>query len=331
MDPMRTPLRGFWLTLPIVWTVLCIGGAVYARSLDLPSRLAAPVIAAFLWEASFYLVPGFAAVRRAIEERCRPWVLACILAASALVPYCVYTIPTGLFSWPSLGLLAGLAAVASFWYLLLPRNALTDLAFIVFLAAVVLAGFFSAIYPAVAPKVELEIFGQLMWIRLGATVMLSLRRQEGIGFGFVPSAKEWKIGVRQFLYFVPIGVPLALVTGYLRFRLPGMDWWAIAPVAVGTFLGMLWVVALGEEFCFRGVLQQWLASWLRSRTAGLIVASVAFGLVHLPFRAFPNWRFALLAAIAGYFYGRAYQQSGGIRAAMVAHALTNTMLRMFFA
>jgi membrane protease YdiL (CAAX protease family) len=330
MDPMRTPLRSFWITLPIVWAVLCVGGAVYAHLLNLPSRLAAPVIAAFLWEASFYLVPGFAAVRRAIEERCRPWVLASFLAASALVPYCVYTVPTGLFSWPSLGLLAGLAVVLSFWYLLLPRNALADLAFVAFLAAVVLAGAFSAIYPAVAPKVPLEILGQLMLIRLGATVMLSLRREEGIGFGFVPSAKEWRIGIIQFLYFLPIGVPLALATGYLRFRLPGMDWWAIAPVAVGTFLGMFWVVALGEEFCFRGLLQQWLARWLRSRTAGLIVASVAFGLVHLPFRAFPNWRFALLAAIAGYFYGRAYQQSGGIRAAMVAHALTNTMLRMLF-
>ena len=52
--------------------------------------------------------------------------------------------------------------------------------------------------------------------------------------------------------------------------------------------------------------------------------------MHLPFGRFPNWRFALLAGIAGLFYGRAYAKSGGIRAAMVAHALMNTCAQMLF-
>ena len=99
-------------------------------------------------------------------------------------------------------------------------------------------------------------------------------------------------------------------------------------MAVGTFFGMLWVVALSEEFFFRGLLQRWLSEWLRSERGGLVVASVLFGLAHLPFRSFPNWRFALLAAVAGLFYGRAYLKAGGIRAAMVAHALVNTVWRV---
>ncbi len=330
MDPMRGPFRSFGLSLLIVWGALSIGGGVYAWILGLPAHLAAPVIAAFLWEASFYLLPGFTAVRRALEERWQPLTLACFLTASALIPYCAYTLPTGTFHLTSLALLASLAAAASFWYIVAPRAAATDAIYFLYLVAVVLAGSFTAVYPAVFPKVRLEILGQLMWVRLGATVMLSLRKEEGIGFGFTPTLKEWAIGLRQFAYFLPIGIPLALLTGYVRFRLPSGEWWAVTLTAAGTFLGMLWVVALGEEFCFRGLLQQWLGRWLSSRTAGLILASVAFGLVHLPFRAFPNWRFALLAAAAGYFYGRAYQLSHGIRAAMVAHALTNTVLRTFF-
>ena len=103
-----------------------------------------------------------------------------------------------------------------------------------------------------------------------------------------------------------------------------------AGVAVGTFLGMLWVVALAEEFFFRGVMQQGLSRWLGSQTTGLVLTSLAFGMVHLPFRAFPNWKFALVAAVAGQFYGRAYSQAGGIRAAMVTHALVNTTTRIFF-
>ncbi|HSW50790.1 MAG TPA: CPBP family intramembrane glutamic endopeptidase, partial [Bryobacteraceae bacterium] len=75
---------------------------------------------------------------------------------------------------------------------------------------------------------------------------------------------------------------------------------------------------------------QWLSRALGNQVAGLILTSIAFGLVHLPFRSFPNWRFALIAAVAGLFYGRAYSQAGGIRAAMITHALVNTTTRVFF-
>ncbi|HVX67819.1 MAG TPA: CPBP family intramembrane glutamic endopeptidase, partial [Bryobacteraceae bacterium] len=98
-------------------------------------------------------------------------------------------------------------------------------------------------------------------------------------------------------------------------------WWATAAIAAGTFLGMLWVVALREEFFFRGLLQPWL---------GLIATSLLFGSVHLPFRDFPNWRFAVLAAVAGVFYGLAYRSARSVRAAMVTHALVNTAWRVFF-
>ena len=327
---MQAPLRSFWLTLVVVWTALCLGGFIYARILGLPPQVAAPIIAAILWEASFYLIPGFAEVRKAIEERWRPPVIALCLSVSALAPYCAYTVPAGLFRWTSFVLLAALAAILSFWYLCLPRNRLVDVAFLLFVAAVVLGGSFTAIFPRPVAGLRLEILGQLMWTRLAATAVLCFRRAEGVGFGFIPSRTEWGIGLRQYLYFLPIGLPLALWIGFLRFRPLNLQWWGLVAVAVGTFLGMFWVVALAEEFFFRGLLQQWLGQWLGNRTAGLVIATLAFGLVHLPFRSFPNWRFALVATVAGFFYGRAYSLSGGIRAAMVTHALVNTTTRMLF-
>lgn len=327
---MQAPLRSFWFTLGGVWTVLCLGGLFYARSLGLPPQVAAPVIAAFLWEASFYLIPGFAAVRKAIEGRWRPPVIALCLSASALAPYCAYTVPAGLFRWTSFVLLGALAAVLSFWYLCLPRNRLADAAFLLFVAAIVLGGSFSAIFPRPVAGLRLEILGQLMWTRLAATAVLWFRHAEGVGFGFIPSRTEWGIGIRQYLYFLPVGLPLGIWTGFLRFHPVDLEWWGFVAVAVGTFLGMFWVVALAEEFFFRGLLQQWLGLWLGNRTAGLVLATLAFGLVHLPFRSFPNWRFALVATVAGFFYGRAYSLSGGIRAAMVTHALVNATTRMLF-
>jgi len=52
--------------------------------------------------------------------------------------------------------------------------------------------------------------------------------------------------------------------------------------------------------------------------------------VHLWYRPFPNWRIAILAAVAGVFYGLAYRQARSIRASMVTHALTVTAWRLFF-
>jgi hypothetical protein len=50
----------------------------------------------------------------------------------------------------------------------------------------------------------------------------------------------------------------------------------------------------------------------------------------LPYGEFPNWRFALLSAIAGLFYGHAFQEARSIRAAMVVHACTVTVLKTFY-
>ncbi|MEK7409436.1 MAG: CPBP family intramembrane glutamic endopeptidase [Acidobacteriota bacterium] len=281
---------------------------------------AIPLLAAFLIEAALYLGTGFPALREKLARLRRP-VLALGMTASAAVSYVAYAVPTGVFDWRSMAVLLWLASALSCWYLVLPRRAAADLLFVMFVAGVILSKVFGRVYagPAV-------VLGQLMWIRLGVVAALVFRKAEGTGFGFLPSRREWAIGIRHFLYFAPVGVGLSLVTGFARFE-PRLN----APwLAVGTFFGMLWVVALSEEFFFRGLLQRWLGEWLRSERGGLVLASVLFGLAHLPFRSFPNWRFALLATVAGLFYGRAYLKAGGIRAAMVAHALVNTVWRVLF-
>jgi membrane protease YdiL (CAAX protease family) len=89
----------------------------------------------------------------------------------------------------------------------------------------------------------------------------------------------------------------------------------------------MWVVALGEEFLFRGLLQQWTAVWFGNEWLALALASLLFGAVHLWSR---GWQFAFLAAVAGVFYGLAFRQAKSIRASMVTHALTVTTLRLFY-
>jgi membrane protease YdiL (CAAX protease family) len=144
---------------------------------------------------------------------------------------------------------------------------------------------------------------------------------EGVNFGFWPEWREWKIGAAHFAVLLPVVFALAAWTGFATFTWPEWPWWETALRAVGTFAGILWVVALSEEFLFRGLLQRWI---------GIAGASVLFGLAHLGFRQFPNWRFAVVAGVAGVFYGLAYRRGGGIRSAMVAHAFTVTAWKTLF-
>jgi hypothetical protein len=50
----------------------------------------------------------------------------------------------------------------------------------------------------------------------------------------------------------------------------------------------------------------------------------------LPFRHFPNWRFAIVGGVSGIFYGLAFLKARSVRAGMVTHALVVTTWRLFF-
>jgi membrane protease YdiL (CAAX protease family) len=268
--------------------------------------------------------------RKRLEQRMRRPALALVMTVSAALPYCVYALPTGVFRPGSLVAILALASVASFWYVLFPRRPAIDLAYVAVIAAVMLAYPFALVYATPVPRLPLAILGSLMWTRLAIFECLSIGNMHPEGFGLLPNRREWAAGAIHFLLFLPVGALLGWALKLVRFHPPNGDWRITALLAAGTFLGMLWVVALREEFFFRGLLQRWLGRWLRNDWAAVSAASVLFGLLHLPFRGFPNWRFAILAAVAGAFYGRVYLTTRSVRAAMVTHALVNTVWRVFF-
>ena len=323
-------MRQFLTTLVVVWTAACIATYIYSQQQNIPSWIALAVLPAFLVEFGFYLAPGFPRVRRAFEQLGSKPVRATFLSAGAIIPYLIESFGTGTFHISSLLALLAVAMVASFWYAWIRPSIPADLLFLAFMAAVYLSKLFDQIYLHPAPHVALDILGRLMWIRVGLMAVLSLRSLEDARFGFVPTSREWGIGVRQYLLFLPVGAVIAYLLHFARFRPPTLEWWKFALLVIGTFLAFLWVVGLAEEFFFRAFLQQLLARGMRSDAIGLIFASVLFGLAHLAFRPFPNWRFAIIGGIAGVFYGLAFLQARSVRASMVTHALVVTTWRVFF-
>jgi membrane protease YdiL (CAAX protease family) len=319
---MDKSLKAFRATLLVGWMALCVAGVLYARIRGVPSWAATPALAAFLVEYAFYLVPAFPTVR----ERVAGWRLPAFLVASAVLPYlacCCGAVP---FRWIALAQLIALALVLGLWYFVLPPSAPSDIGFGALVAWVLLGNYFAGIYPAPYPHVEVAILGKVAVFQSAVLVLMLKRRVPETGYGFLPTLREWRIGALHFLYFIPVGLPLALAIHAVRFAKPAPLW-----VIVGTLLGFLWVVALAEEFLFRGVLQPFMEQWTRNRQAALLSTSLLFGLAHLWFRSFPNWRWVLVAGTLGWFCGRARNQAGGIRAAVVTHTLTVTAWRAFFA
>jgi membrane protease YdiL (CAAX protease family) len=285
---------------------------------------------AFVVEVTFYATLASERIR-ARFERLPPALFAGLLTIAAIVPYCLATVAFGTFQWRALASILALAGAVSFWYILLPKNPAADLLLLVFMAAVWIGKLFTLWYLCPYPKLYLPVLGQLMWFRTGLFSMLSIRRVKGVGFGFWPQVREWKIGVVHFAIFLPLAAILAHLIAFASPRTPPRGWEQTSLLAVAYFFGTLWVLALTEEMLFRGLLQQWLVGWLRSEWAGLIAASIIFGAVHVFYRTFPNWKLAVLAALAGICYGLAFRRARSIRASMVTHALVVTTWKIFFA
>jgi uncharacterized protein len=323
-------VRQFLIALALAWTGACVAAFFYSHQQDIPRQVALAVLPAFLLEIALYLAPGFPDARKRFDRIKSKISRAALLTIGAIAPYLLVSLRLGSFHWTALVQLTVLAGVAAFWYVWMRPSAVVDVLFLALIAAVFVTKIFAGIYTHPVPHLPLEILGRLMWIRVGIMAVLSLRRIENIRFGFVPNSGEWRIGIQQFLYFAPVGALAAYLLRIAHFHPIALVWWKFPLYVLGTFLAVLWVLALAEEFFFRGFLQQLLARGLHSEIAGLLATSVLFGMAHLSFRHFPNWQFAAIAALAGLFYGLAYLRARSVRACMVTHALVVTTWRVFF-
>lgn len=174
----------------------------------------------------------------------------------------------------------------------------------------------------------------LMALSMGVAAFLLLRRLPGVGY-----ILEWRRGFGfhfgfNFLIFSAIAIPLGLKIGFLHWRpaLPAIRAIALSgPVGAAlSGVGILFFTAWPEEFLFRGLLQNLLAKSFRSDWIGLIVASVVFGFSHILHAPFPNWKYVLLATIAGFFYGRAWMKTGSLVPGVLIHAAIDTLWHILF-
>jgi hypothetical protein len=180
---------------------------------------------------------------------------------------------------------------------------------------------FDAAWPA-----GLRGLGNLLLLDAGLYGFLGIRQLSGTGFDFHLRWSDWKTGLRELVFFAPVVITVGLAVGFIHphKNVPRLG------QAVVSWIGIFVFVAVMEELFFRAWVQNLLERRV-GRRAALIVASVLFGLSHFNKRsAHFNWRYVLLATIAGVFYGRAWREQRRVPASAITHTCVDWLWYLWF-
>lgn len=322
-------------------TLLALAGltasAAVAEGILLSRTYIDPWPLAALFESLALLLGAFVAFTQSdFVARLRKWALASSAAAALmpfalLAPYLVLALGTGTFSWRALGKLAAYIAVPAL--LLLPdrlhsaeRAGWRDFAAMLSLAWPVGAGWLTGIW--IWPE-DIYVFRPLFCVCVGAYAFLVIRNLNDAGYKLLFNKADVAQGGLNFIAFTILAIPLGMALRFIHPHAHHVSVFTFVADYVGTYLS----VAIPEEFMFRGVLQNLLVRTFqgpRRGQYGLLLASVIFGLSHLHHAPVPNWRYAILATLAGLFYGNAWRVRKRTSASAFAHAMVDTVWHFWF-
>ena len=267
-------------------------------------------------------------VQRTIADWPRSWRIAA--PAFLVLPYTILALSSQVFRWEWFAIYCTLPVVIA-WLLSRAsaadpgqRGNWRDAIILVTLALVVDLRWFDMAWPS-----GLRGLGNLLLLDAGLYGFHGIRRLSGTGFDFPFRGSDWKTGLRELVLFAPLVIALGLALGFIH---PHKN---IPPVgqALVSWIGIFVFVAVLEELFFRAWVQNLLERRI-GRHAALLIASILFGLSHFNKRnvgsAHFNWRYVLLATIAGIFYGRAWREQRRVPASAITHTSVDWLWYLWF-
>lgn len=301
--------------------------AAHFQVLDTTGGSRSTFVLSFALLAAPFWAFGFGAaapLRRALRSR---W--ARVLAPGLLVSsYLVFSLPRDEFAWRYCVALAGIPIVVAFLLEFLtqaPDNRLTlqwpDLISLILLAVPIVMRWLHGSYPHPA----LSAMPKLLLTDAALYGFLVVRGLEDVGYDFRPHWRDLAIGMRELLFFAPFGIGLGFVLHFIGFHRVAPTVWEFVAGWITTFI----LVAIPEELFFRGILLNLLERRMGPRAA-LLISAVVFGFSHFNKRAVFNWRYIILATIAGIFYGRAWRNRRRLFTSGITHATVDVIWGTWF-
>lgn len=181
------------------------------------------------------------------------------------------------------------------------------------------------VFESAWPYPGISGMSKLVLVDLALYGYLVIRQLDGIGYNLRPKLTDVGIGLREFVFVSPIAIALGLSLQFLH-------WHSRIPSAAMFFGGWAFTflfIAIPEELFFRGLMQNLLERRWGTRAA-LAITSILFGLSHFNKRLGAggvgfNWRYVLLATIAGIFYGRAWLARRRVMASAITHTTVDVV------
>jgi len=267
-----------------------------------------------------------------VGQACARWpsTLRTVLPALCALPYVLLSLSQQMFSWRWWALYAALP-VAIAW--LLGQAAIVDpeqrgnwrdAIVLLTLGLAIDLRWFERAWPS-----GLTGLGKLLVVDAALYGFVAIRRLRGTGFDFHFRWTDWKTGLRELVFFAPLVLGFGMALGFLH---PHAH--ALRLSLIPTWIYIFIFIAVPEELYFRAWVQNLLERRV-GRRAALGITAVLFGLSHFNKRlscssAHFNWRYVLLASIAGIFYGRAWRQRRRVPASAITHASVDAIWSFWF-
>jgi membrane protease YdiL (CAAX protease family) len=166
-------------------------------------------------------------------------------------------------------------------------------------------------------------------ILLGLVLWTGFRAFAGMKYNPPRRARDFWLPLAGFALVAPVLAAVGIAIGFippahLPVQSAGKMAAAVGIIYVGT--------ALPEEILFRALIQNLLMQRLGANTATLLLASFIFGCAHLDNgpQPLPNWRYMILATIAGFAYGKVYHKASTVLSSAGLHMLVDWTKHFFF-
>jgi membrane protease YdiL (CAAX protease family) len=177
--------------------------------------------------------------------------------------------------------------------------------------------------------------GFLHSVAYGIAILLALvlfagfRAVSGLRFNLPRDRRDYWLPLAGFAMVAPVLAVVGIAIGFIPApHLPtqsaGRMISAVGIIFVGT--------ALPEEILFRSLIQNLLMLRFGANTRTLLVAAFIFGCAHLDNgpQPLPNWRYMILATIAGVAYGAVFRKASTVLSSATLHMLVDWTKHFFF-
>lgn len=317
---------GAWTALGI-WAAMCLSAALFASWQGYGGRPFAATVTTFAFLLLVTILLAARGVSEGFAMRFGPGG-GMLLGACAFLFYAIYLLGTGTFLLERALAIAALIFVPlglAVWAGGAAPGAWQD--FVSILAIWIFVKFSPRQWLWTYPDGKLShILTVLVAVNAALASFLIVRRAKGIGY-VLGWGKRWGLYILgSFVVFACIAIPTGIAMRFISYAPQWSRWSTYA----GLSLSILVFTAWPEELLFRGLLQNCLARASKSELAGWWTASVLFGFSHITNMGFPNWRYMILATIAGLFYGWTWRKTGSIFASALVHAAVDSVWHFLF-